>query len=287
MFPTPQSPLRTALLLLALCGSARAALVEEIVELPVTVTSIFGRTVERPITVTVFRDDARAAAPFLLLNHGRPASEADFVKMGRVRYSDNAQYFVERGFAVFVPTRLGYGVSGGDDVEYSGSCSGKRYPPVYEAAARQSVAVIDYARALPYVDARRGIVVGQSFGGATAVALAAKNPPGVTAAINFAGGGGGNPATRPGQPCRDDLLAELFAGYGETARIPTLWLYSENDKFFGIEHPRRWFEGFVGHGGRGEFVLLPPFGDDGHASFSRNPSAWRAKVEQFLAVQGF
>jgi dienelactone hydrolase len=281
--------LACALLFLATLSFAKP--IEQVVDVAVKATDIYGKTVSQTIKVTVFRDDEKELSPFLLLNHGRPAIPAEFVKMGRVRYSDNARYFVSKGFAVFVPTRIGYGVSGGSDVEYSGSCSSRDYPPAYDAAAQQGLTVIEYARSLPYVNAERGLVVGQSFGGATAIAIAAKGIPGVLAAINFAGGGGGNPASRPADPCRPDLLEDMFATYGQTSKIPTLWLYSENDKYFGIEKPRAWFNTFVRKGGRGEFVqlppLMPPLGEDGHSTFTRNPAAWRPAVEAFLQRTGF
>lgn len=265
--------------------------IEEIFQLPVTVTNMYGRVVTQPITVTVFRDDEKTGQPFLVLNHGRPAQSADFARMGRTRFSDNSNYFVSKGFAVFVPTRIGYGVTGGEDMEYSGTCSNRNYPAAYEAAARQSVALIEHIRTLPYIDASRGLVVGQSFGGATAIALAAKNLPSVVAAVNFAGGGGGDPIGRPENPCRADLLEDLFASYGNTSRIPTLWLYSENDRYFGKEKPLSWFKAFVSKGGTGKFVqlpaLAPPLGDDGHSSFTRNPAAWRPAFEQFLESAGF
>src|SRR4051812_2192481 len=184
-------------LLFSLAGGGAAGPGGEVVVFPVTATNMYGMTVSQPIKLTVFRDDERPRSPFLVLNHGRPAKAADFVKLGRVRYSDNAKYFVSKGFAVFVPTRLGYGETGGEDMEYSGGCTSKNYPPAYEAAAQQSLKVVEYARSRPYVNADRGLLVGQSMGGATTVALAAKNPPGVVAGVNFAGGGGGDPAGRP------------------------------------------------------------------------------------------
>jgi dienelactone hydrolase len=273
---------------LAACAlPARAVLQEQVVELNATVADYTGRAVTHPFKVTVFRDDTVAKAPFLILNHGRPARSDDFKKMGRQRYGDNSRYFVQKGFAVFVPTRIGYGPTGGEDVEYSGACNARNYPPAYEAAAQQSLKVFEYLHTLEYVDAQRGLVVGQSFGGATAIAVAAKNIPGVLAAVNFAGGGGGNPTERPGDPCRADQLRKLFAGYGTTARIPTLWLYSENDKYFGKEHPQDWFKAFVAAGGKGEFVQLPAHGEDGHGSFTRNPAAWRPAFEDFMRRNGF
>ena len=68
------------------------------------------------IKVTVFRDDTRAVAPYLVLNHGRSPSPQEFADMKRQRYSGNSKYFVSKGFVVLVPTRVGYGDSGGPDV---------------------------------------------------------------------------------------------------------------------------------------------------------------------------
>jgi len=273
-----------ALLAAAQPGATRV--VEEVTDLTVTAANARGQSVTHSIKLTIFRDDAVPRAPFLVLNHGRPAKAEDFVKMGRQRYSDNSKYFVTRGFVVLVPTRIGYGITGGEDVENSGGCQAKNYAPVYEAAAQQTLQVLEHARTLPYVDTERGLVLGQSFGGATAIAVAAKNVPGVVAAVNFAGGGGGNPVSRPADPCRPDQLRRLFESLGATARTPTLWLYSENDKYFGKEYPQEWFKAFISAGGRGEFVQLPPHGEDGHAIFSRNPSTWRPVFEDFLRRNG-
>src|SRR4051794_19119501 len=99
--------------LFVITTAAAAAVVEEVLELPVTVKTIYDRAQTQTIKVTSWRDDARDKSPFLIFNHGRPASPDAFAKMGRQRYSDNAQYFVSLGFAVLVPTRVGYGVSGG------------------------------------------------------------------------------------------------------------------------------------------------------------------------------
>jgi dienelactone hydrolase len=280
-----------------LAAPAQAKTVEDIITLPVTVTDMFGKEVTQPITVTIYHDDEKTGQPFLVLNHGRPATPNDFAAMGRVRFAANARYFMSKGFVVLVPTRIGYGVSAGSDVEYSGNCSGKDYRPGFEAAAQQVATVVAHARSLPYVDPARGLVVGQSFGGATTGKIHAGDHarqcalPGVIASVNFSGGGGGNPVDRPGSSCRPDLIAKLYADYGSRSRMPTLWLYSENDRYFGKDAPHGWFDAFIKQGGVGEFVQMPALpaalGDDGHASFTKNPDAWHAPFEAFLTRTGF
>ena len=102
------------------------------------------------------------------------------------------------------------------------------------------------------------------------------------AGVNFAGGGGGRPDTHPEQPCSVERMTQLFASYGATARIPTLWVYSRNDKFWGPELPRVWHKAFTDRGGTGEFVSLPEYKSDGHPSFTGAPEAWKPAFEAFL-----
>ena len=265
----------------------QATAVEERFDLEVVVRHPDHGEVRRTVPITVFRDPARTRSPFLILNHGRATTPAANAALGRVRYSENARHFVDRGFAVFVPTRIGYGIAGGPDLESSGPCGRRNFPPAYDAAAQTVRQVIAHVRTRADVDPDRGLVVGQSFGGVTAIAIAATPPAGVRAVVNFAGGGGGRPATHPGRPCSPEAMEALFADYGARARMPTLWLYAENDLYFGARLPRVWFDAFVAAGGRGRFVALPPHGEDGHGSFTRNPEAWRPAFEAFLAETGF
>jgi len=276
------------LLLAALPLAAQAKLVEQQFDLPVRVTNAWGKVVEQPIRVTLFLDDATPAPrPMLLLNHGRAVDADARAAMGRARFTEASRWLAQRGFLVAVPTRVGYGVSGGEDVEDSGACGNRRYPAVFRAAADQSLQLLDELRKHDDVLKDRTVVMGQSFGGATAVALAALNPPGVVAAINFAGGGGGDPKGHPEQPCSPAALVKLFAGYGQTARVPMLWAYTENDRYFGPTLPREWFDAFRKAGGQAEFRQFPPHGDDGHQLFAKFPQVWQPVVADFLRRQGF
>jgi pimeloyl-ACP methyl ester carboxylesterase len=150
-----------SLLWAALPAAALARFVERQIDLPVAVKNAYGKEVAQAIKVTLFVDDTTPA-----------------------------RWFASQGFAVAVPTRIGYGVSGGEDVEDSGDCSRKNYPPGYHAAAQQTLAVLAAMHERPDTVKDRDIVVGQSYGGTTAITIAALNPSGVVAAINFAGGGG-------------------------------------------------------------------------------------------------
>ncbi len=274
--------------LLVAATASHARLREEQLDLPVQVVDAYGKPVEQLIKVTVFSDDTNPRpAPVLVLNHGRAAEAEGRAKVGRARYTDASKFFVQRGFIVAVPTRIGYGVTGGEDVEYSGTCSHKNYPPGYAAAARQTLAVLEAVRQRPDAAKDRAVVMGQSYGGTTAVTVASLNPPGVQASINFAGGGGGNPKTQPQQPCAPQLLERMFRSYGETARIPMLWVYTENDMYFGPRYPREWHQAYTAAGGKVEFVQFPPHGDDGHLLFSRYPEVWQPRVGEFLDTHGF
>lgn len=281
---------KTCLPLIAACllAPAHAALVEQQFDVPASVTNAWGKRVDHPVRVTLFFDDATPAPrPILLLNHGRAPDAAGRASMGRARFPAASRWFAERGFLVVVPTRIGYGDTGGEDVEDSGDCSQRNYPPTYRAAADESVQVLAALREQPDAQRDRVVAVGQSFGGATTVALAALRPPGLVVAINFAGGGGGDPKLRPEQPCNQPQLKRLFASYGQTARLPMLWVYTENDRFFGPRLPREWFEAFREAGGQAEFKQFPPHGEDGHQLFAKFPQAWQPVVADFLRRQGF
>ncbi len=280
-------PLAMCLSSLLIVGPARTAIIEEVVKVPVTVKTMSGDTVTHDIVVTVLRDDSRAKSPYLILNHGRAGQESERRAMGRAVYRKQSEWFVAQGFTVFVPTRIGYGATGGDDAENTGSCTTKNYPLGTEAAVEQIKAVARYAQTATYITPNRGVIVGQSVGGMATIAASARSVPGARAGINVSGGAGGDPIRTPETPCRADLLADTFAQYGRTSRIPTLWLYSPNDRYWGPDLPKAWFARFKANGGNGQFVALPPFHDDGHRSFTGNIEAWTIPVAQFLKQNGF
>jgi dienelactone hydrolase len=136
----------------------------------------------------------------------------------------------------------------------------------------------------PFIKNGRAVVVGQSAGGWGAIALASRNPPGVKAIINFAGGRGGRSNLQPNNNCAPDRLIAAAGEFGKTARIPSLWIYTENDSFFGPVISKRMADAFRHAGGRVEYHLLPAFGEEGHVLVTSQTAlaSWRPIVDKFL-----
>lgn len=260
---------------------------EAVHTLPVTVAGRAGRAQRVEITLTSYRPAGAGPFPLAVVSHGRGGPEARRT-MGRARYELLARYLVDKGFAVVVPTRAGYGPSyGAADPEDGGGCRTMDVAAVADAAAAQLLAAVEHVRGWPWVDASRWIAVGQSVGGVATLAVAALGPPGLVAAINFAGGAGGNPDRRAGEPCRPQNLQALWRERGARAAVPTLWLYWENDLYWGPEIPRRWADAWAAGGGRAEFHAFAAAGRDGHSGLTTDMDHWVPVVERWLAGRGF
>ena len=100
------------------------------------------------------------------------------------------------------------------------------------------------------------IVVGQSAGGWASIALSSLNPPQVKAIITFAAGRGGRVDGKPNNNCAPDKLVEATGEFGRTSRVPMLWIYIENDTFFGPALSKRMHEAFTARRRQGRI----PFG---------------------------
>lgn len=231
------------------------------------------------IEVTVFKPHGPGPFPVVVLSHGSPRLEEQRRAEGRQRLAAQSERFAAMGFAVLVPTRRGYGESEGRWAEAYGSCANPDYYAAGLETARDLRATVDAVRREPWADASRVVLAGQSAGGFGSVAASSTDFNGLVGVINFAGGRG---SAGPDQVCGEARLVDAMARYGASARVPELWLYSANDRYFGPELARRMHRAFVRSGGAAEFVEAPPVGLDGHGYFARRIDDWSPRVEQFL-----
>lgn len=260
---------------------------ERVMQVEVSVQDLYGRREQRTIPVTVYLPPGDGPFPLLVLNHGRAVSPEERAQTRRFRYEQQARYFVGKGLAVMVPTRVGYGAAqqGDFDPEYSGGCASPRIEAMSQAASDQVLAVVQAARGLPEVDTSRWWVAGQSVGGLASVATVMRRPEGLQGGINFAGGTGGDPKARPGRPCAASQIASQWRR-ATPGQPPMLWFYWENDLYWGAEHPRQWHGAFTERGVQAEFVQFSPVGEDGHLGFARDMDRWTEVVDRFLGRWG-
>ena len=260
---------------------------EETQHIGVTVKDLYGREETKQIPVTIFRPDGAGPFPLVIMNHGRAPTEKR-AQQGRQRFEAFSRYMVGKGFVVLLPTRVGYAETYGDfDPESTGNCSSMRLEPQSQAASDQVLATLAFAKTLPYVDASRWIVAGQSVGGVATVATTWRHPEGLVGAINFAGGTGGDPERSPGRPCNPQRIASLWGAQAAQSRAPMLWFYWENDEYWGADNPKRWHEAWVSGGGKAEFHQLAAAGKNGHGAMAFDMDHWVPFAEAFLAQLGF
>jgi dienelactone hydrolase len=236
------------------------------------------------LAATILRP--RGEGPFgaVILNHGVGEERDRFVESPDL-FIQAAAAFVQHGYAVIMPLRRGFGETGGVFAEDAGECASPHYRHGEREAANDVLAAYEFARKLPYVDADRMILAGQSAGGVASLSAAARQPAGLIAVLAFAAGRGGNPALHPGIPCAAGPMAALFQDLGKSVRVPVLMYYTQNDLYFGPAASHSWFQRFKAGGADAEYVLQPSFGENGHYIFgdAGGTGLWLPVVESFLA----
>jgi dienelactone hydrolase len=229
----------------------------------------------------VKRADAKGRLPVAFFNHGRPAYRELALDESLTVDDPGINLLADmarRGWLAVAIHRRGFGQSDGP-VQADSPCTVDAYMSWMNADADDIEASIAVIAKRGDADPSKMIAMGGSAGGAASVALAARNPPGLAAVINLAGGEhwAGCAALRESIPID-------FRNLGARSRVPNLWVFAKND----LNHPVDQIEimraAFAGARGDLKLVLLEPIGEDGHGGlFSGTGRAqWLAELDSFL-----
>jgi pimeloyl-ACP methyl ester carboxylesterase len=221
-------------------------------------------------------------SPLIILSHGSPLHKRQRPKTTPESETGVALPWIDLGYSVLIVERRGYGRSREKMAESNiGDCDHRDYVKSGEAASEDLSGALKFAQDKLPINKSKVVLVGHSAGGFSSLFFGSQNPKGVVAVVSFAGGRGskGN-----NEICDEEHLIEAFGVIGKTSRIPTLWVYNENDKIFSPELAEKMFKHFKDAGGVGEFKLLPPFGSDGHNFFSyTGRDQWLPIAKDFLS----
>jgi dienelactone hydrolase len=248
-----------------------AALNEQVIRVPV----------EQPpavtLQVTLMHPDGNGPFPLVIMNHG--AAEVSKDHPGERYHRTNAAfYFLSRGYAVALPMMRGFAASGGEIYHFGCdlAASGTAY-------ARDIRSVIRYLGNDPRFDTRRVIVAGQSMGGWNALAVGALNVPDVAGVIDFNGG-----IRESDCDAGDRSLVDGAAKFGAATKVPSLWFYGDNDRYFPVPVWQAMHNAYTRSGGHAELVDVGVVMHSSH-NFLAYPELlplWTSRVDAFLAGIG-
>jgi dienelactone hydrolase len=229
------------------------------------------------LEATLFKPSGDGPFPLAIINHGKAYGDPKL--QGRYRPYSAVRYFLQRGYVVLVPMRQGFSkseglyIGAGCNVESNG-----------RTQAQDILSALKYISTQAFVDPSRVIVLGQSHGGWTTLALGASSPPpGVKGLVNFAGG-----LRQEGCTAWQNTLVRAAGGLGADSKLPSLWFYGDNDSFFAPLVWRGMHEAFVRAGGDARLIAFGEFSGDAHAMFGSRigEQIWQPELSRFLEQIG-
>jgi dienelactone hydrolase len=217
--------------------------------------------------------------PVAIMLHGKDFVSSDMEKVRPRGSARQARDLAERGWLVVTFVRRGFGRSDGPFPALA-DCGGLKLAEQFDADAEETLAVMDLIRQRPDADARRMIAVGVSAGGGAALALAARNPPGLLGVVNLSGGLSLTNCLNKG----NEKLIEAARGFGGTSKAPQLWIYADNDKLFPLELVNRMHEAALAAGANIRRISIEKLEPEGHNVFASSIGrrTWLAELDKSL-----
>jgi dienelactone hydrolase len=198
--------------------------------------------------------------PVIVITHGRNGPNPSRIPNQVEGYKALNTTLAEKGYLVMMLVRRGYGNSQGPDSEFLDTASESGL-----AGAQDVKSAVDYLRKRPDVIKDKVVVIGQSQGGWVALASSTVKIDGVIGTINISGATNFRQGMNKGirSSSVEGALEESSRSFGKNAKVPVLWIYSENDNHL-PDSVKAWFSAFESAGGKGTLAIKPPYKNNGH-----------------------
>lgn len=247
--------------------SVAASMNETVVRIPLGPTGADGS-----LEATIYKPDGPGPFPVVIFNHGKERGEPR--QQLRSRPISLAREFVRRGYVVIAPNRRGFANS--DGVYTEALCD---IDKIGLQQASDIALTVHYLAQLPYADKSRILMVGASQGGLAAMAYGTQADPGVLGIVNFSGGLRQDACERWQQ-----AMIDAFQDYGQHVRLPTLWLYGDNDQFWPQALAQQMLAVYRAGGGDAKLIDFGNYKDNAHRLVSDRDGVgiWWPVMEAFL-----
>lgn len=212
----------------------------------------------------LFRPEGKGPFRLALIAHASTQNRLRRAQMPQPEYPALTAALVARGFAVVIPQRLGHGKTGGPYLEDQEGCDNADYAMSAQSTAESISTAMSFMRAQPFIRKDAAVVIGHSAGGWGALSLVDQSPKNIAAIIAFAPGRGGRKEDRSNTICAPEKLIAAATDYGDGAKVPLTWFVAQNDSYFPPEFSKQMADAFIAAGGKADFLVLPPVGDEGH-----------------------